>query len=250
MAEVVLPIGTAILRVMADVVLTGPGTGPGAVGILQTLIAGGTTINDIDTAAYTSTQSVNEALIDDDANIIRLGAYSQGSPFCDNNDIIEWSNIRLLGTSVTEDATGGFYGGTLIRDALTLVPEIKAGVIESGNDFVIDALELVVARNAARRDRGDRVLLHARMGRLGRAAPGLEGRRLRPARLRDRPERGARSLHLTGSVEGVAKHVLRVVHRTRHPGLVGSSRRWRPRSATRTCAPAVAPTSSTTRRSR
>jgi hypothetical protein len=53
-------------------------------------------------------------------------------------------NLRLLGTSLTEYATGGFYGGSILRDLVALVPGLKLGNIESGSDFTIEAIERAV----------------------------------------------------------------------------------------------------------
>lgn len=47
------------------------------------------------------------------------------------------SNIRIFGTPIAEDASGGFYGGTLIRDAISFAPGIYPGTIEDGSDFLI-----------------------------------------------------------------------------------------------------------------
>lgn len=53
-------------------------------------------------------------------------------------------NIRVLCTTVTEDASGGFYGGTILRDLIALVPGLTVGTIENGSDFTIESLERAV----------------------------------------------------------------------------------------------------------
>ncbi|MCL4836461.1 MAG: hypothetical protein KJ058_00660, partial [Thermoanaerobaculia bacterium] len=54
------------------------------------------------------------------------------------SDYLELYNLRALGQGVTaEDASGGLYGGTILRDLLTLTPDLAAGIIEDGTDFLI-----------------------------------------------------------------------------------------------------------------
>ncbi len=57
------------------------------------------------------------------------------------SDYLELYNMRALGEGITaEDASGGVYGGTVLRDLLTLVPDLAAGTIEDGTDFLIQAI--------------------------------------------------------------------------------------------------------------
>lgn len=53
--------------------------------------------------------------------------------------------IRALCTSLDEDYQAGnqsgFYGGTILRDLLALVPDLQVGTIEAGSDFAIPAIE-------------------------------------------------------------------------------------------------------------
>jgi len=58
-----------------------------------------------------------------------------------STDIIQFYNMRVLGTALTEDAPGGFYGGTILRDLIALCPELTIGIIEDGSEFTIQAIE-------------------------------------------------------------------------------------------------------------
>lgn len=85
---------------------------------------------------------------------IRLGAYiASGTPSIVTDDGVDFYNLRLLCTSLTEDdpgsshAGGGFYGATLIRDIASRVG-LGVGVIESGSDFTIDHLDAGIRQNA------------------------------------------------------------------------------------------------------
>jgi hypothetical protein len=60
------------------------------------------------------------------------------SEFCD------FLNIRILGTSLGEDVAGGFYGGSILRDLIALVPGLTLGIIEDGSDFTIQTIERAV----------------------------------------------------------------------------------------------------------
>lgn len=81
---------------------------------------------------------------------IRLGTYigTGGGATIDTGDGVDFYSLRILGTTVSEDVSGGFYGDTLIRDILAQVPALEAGVIESGGDFSIDHLDAGVRRAA------------------------------------------------------------------------------------------------------
>jgi hypothetical protein len=50
-------------------------------------------------------------------------------------------NMRLLGAITSEDAAGGLYGGTILRDLVSLIPELTVGILDSGSDFLIDQLD-------------------------------------------------------------------------------------------------------------
>lgn len=110
-----------------------------------------------DNVAATSTSltaSIDEALTAD-TNRLRLvyhsgvgGLQSADAPTA-NDWFARWTNIRLLGTTLTEDAAGGFYGGTILRDLIGLVPGLTLGVVETGDDFTIQQIERAV-RTACR----------------------------------------------------------------------------------------------------
>lgn len=59
-------------------------------------------------------------------------------------------NMRVVTAGITEDSSlvggGGYYGATLINSLLSFVPELGAGVIEAGTDFLVDHLDASVRR--------------------------------------------------------------------------------------------------------
>lgn len=79
---------------------------------------------------------------------VRLSGVANAGYVMDATRFVQWYGMRLLGTSIVEDASGGFYGDTLIRDLLTLVPGLGAGVLEVGSDFTIPQLDASVRRAA------------------------------------------------------------------------------------------------------
>lgn len=58
-------------------------------------------------------------------------------------------NIRLLCTSLNEDVTNGFYGGTLLTDLVGQLSGVTAGVIEAGSDFSLDEANYTPRQSAA-----------------------------------------------------------------------------------------------------
>jgi hypothetical protein len=58
------------------------------------------------------------------------------------------TNMRLLGTSLAEDGTGGYFGGTILRDLIPLVPGLYARNVDAGSDFTIQTLERSVRGTA------------------------------------------------------------------------------------------------------
>jgi hypothetical protein len=99
---------------------------------------------------YTASATVAQALVASAAWIL-LGAYnsSGGALTPTSADYGRFTNIRLLGTSLSEDAAGGFYGGTILRDLIALVPGLGVGQIDDGSDFTIQVIERAV-RDSAR----------------------------------------------------------------------------------------------------
>jgi hypothetical protein len=64
-------------------------------------------------------------------------------------DIVDFTAIRILATAHDEDVLGGFYGGTILRDLVSLVPGLTVGLIEDGSDYTIQSIERS-ARDSAR----------------------------------------------------------------------------------------------------
>jgi hypothetical protein len=85
------------------------------------------------------------------ATALRVGVYNHsGAPATlAVTDVAQFYDMRVLGRLTTEDTNGGFYGDTLIRDLLTLVPTVDPGVLESGSDFTIDHLDASTRRFAS-----------------------------------------------------------------------------------------------------
>ena len=63
-------------------------------------------------------------------------------------DYAEIYGLRLLGWGTAEDTSGAFYGGTILRDLIALVPGLAVGDIETGSDFGIQQIEAAVRRSA------------------------------------------------------------------------------------------------------
>jgi len=64
------------------------------------------------------------------------------------NSFCQYENIRLLGTSLTEDVAGAIYGGKIIRDLVSLIPGLVPGVIDAGDDFALPSCEALQRRSA------------------------------------------------------------------------------------------------------
>jgi hypothetical protein len=84
-----------------------------------------------------------------------VGIYSTINTARSNGAIFDFDNIRLLGTSLNEDdagtglgPNGGFYGGTILRDLIALVPGLTYGIIESGSDFTIESIDRAIRATA------------------------------------------------------------------------------------------------------
>jgi hypothetical protein len=127
---------------------TGAGNGPAAVGgssnggatwASQILAAQVSGANDITTDFTMACVS--------GADRIRLGmAATPLGPA--NPRQLDFTKLRVLGAATTEDASGVFYGGTILRDLIGLVPELTAGIIEDGADFGIDQMDRSVRDSA------------------------------------------------------------------------------------------------------
>lgn len=73
---------------------------------------------------------------------VRLVAYFS-SGVAGANVAAEIEDIRILGATDNEDANGGLYPHTILRDLLALVPGIEEGVIEADTSFAIPQLSRV-----------------------------------------------------------------------------------------------------------
>ncbi|MDE2471573.1 MAG: hypothetical protein KGL35_23295, partial [Bradyrhizobium sp.] len=82
----------------------------------------------------------------------RLGVYNgtAGAVAMNPSYYANFYNLRFLGVFTTEDASGGFYGGTLITSLLRFVgAPLGVGTIEAGHDYLIDHLDASVRRLAS-----------------------------------------------------------------------------------------------------
>lgn len=96
--------------------------------------------NHLDATANVTGSAQDFALVSgcNDVLVQSLGAIAFATAV---SDFMKLYNARVLGTTLTEDATGGFYGGTILRDLITLVPGLSAGSIDTGSEFTIEAIE-------------------------------------------------------------------------------------------------------------
>jgi hypothetical protein len=65
-----------------------------------------------------------------------------------NSEYVRIYGLRFLYTSIAEDTPGGMYGGTILRDLISLVPGLYPGIMETGNEFKIQEIERRI-RNSA-----------------------------------------------------------------------------------------------------
>lgn len=141
-ADYYVPIGVTATKLLADLTMSGANVGAGKI---QTVLLSSTDGSSWTRTAYTASSTVSQAVVSG-ANRVRLGAWnnSGGALIASSTDLVQWSNIRLLGTSLDEDATGGFYGDTILKYLIALVPDLSQGNIESGSDFTIQSIERAV----------------------------------------------------------------------------------------------------------
>lgn len=148
-ADIFLPPGMTAARLMCDYALTGANVDSTHLSGVLIYTADGVTFTP---AGINGTGSLNATV--PSARLIRLGMYNNsGAPItATSTDLARYWNMRLLGTSLTEDAAGGYYGDTILKDLLSLLPVIPnavgfplpalgQGVIERGSDFTIPSLE-------------------------------------------------------------------------------------------------------------
>lgn len=77
------------------------------------------------------------------ARYLLLGGVALGT-----SNSATWEDVRILCTTLNEDVSGGFYGGTIMRDLISLVPGLGVGTIDSGSEFTIESIARPV-RDAA-----------------------------------------------------------------------------------------------------
>lgn len=77
----------------------------------------------------------------DVGSIQYYGIVAGGGGVLSPTDYCQIYNLRLLGTTLSEDTPGGYYAATLLRDVLSLVPGITPGQIEAGIEYVIQELD-------------------------------------------------------------------------------------------------------------
>jgi hypothetical protein len=99
--------------------------------------------------AATTQRPVNVALVNN-ANEIRISGTALGAVggAGQGPTLIEVSNLRVLCTPLVEDAAGGFYGGTILRDLIAQVPGLYPGTIEDGSDFVMAEIQRATRSSA------------------------------------------------------------------------------------------------------
>lgn len=138
-AAIVLPSGLTGARVLFDYAYGSPGNWS----LIVHSSADGTTYSSaIETPlSGIGSGSVDVALVNG-ANEIRIAGTAVGGSVA--GATLEISNIRVLGTPLREDAAGGFYGGTILRDIVALTPGLYLGTIEDGSDLAIAEMERVI----------------------------------------------------------------------------------------------------------
>ena len=133
-AHYIAPSGITFVRIMGDGVLAGSASWQGIIG-------SSSDGSSWTYSTYAGSSSVNQSLVAN-ASQLRVGLENPtgaGTPVA--ADYYQLTNIRLLGTSLIEDAAGGFYGDTILKDLIALIPGLQQGTIESGSDFTIQAVE-------------------------------------------------------------------------------------------------------------
>lgn len=145
-AEVVLPSGLSIQRLICTVLLAGANTANLIAYVAFLKFGTGTAV--ADSSSGTGTFNVNVGG-SGSADVVHLGAFTAASCTPAATDRVDLTDIRILGTSLTEDVAGGYYGGTILRDLVSLCPDLTPGIIEDGSDFTIQAIERSIRNTAA-----------------------------------------------------------------------------------------------------
>lgn len=81
---------------------------------------------------------------------IVLGATNTAAVAYVSDDHVDAYDIRVLGRTTSEDVRGGFYGSTLLRDLLTFCPDLAPGIIEIGDDFVLQQADYSTRAQASK----------------------------------------------------------------------------------------------------
>lgn len=81
-------------------------------------------------------------LINAPAQFCYLQAFTTGT-FTGNSNTnkVEYTDIRLLGVWEQEDEAGGYYGGTILRDLISVTPGLQVGTVDLGADFLIQQID-------------------------------------------------------------------------------------------------------------
>lgn len=82
-------------------------------------------------------------------SLLLVGTTQAVATILTTSDYFEFFNIALLGTSVSDDVPRGFYASTLLRDLLTFAPGLQQGIIERGDDFVIQSIDASIRRKVS-----------------------------------------------------------------------------------------------------
>lgn len=143
-----IPSGITLKCVIADVVYTGASFGTANIGV----------VCDVDNAPSGvvagpfSAGTNQEFTLNSITNVFHIGVLNNGGATTPTAAMkAEIKNIRLLGVDSNSTDPGhlrhqatGYYGGTILTDLIALVPGLRAGVVETGSDFTIEAVERVV----------------------------------------------------------------------------------------------------------
>lgn len=145
-ADLRLPI--AVSRFMCDYIVSGANFTGGSFAASVFGSADGSTFSS-GVAATTASGAMNAALPAGTV-VIRIFVFNNigGSITPTATDQAQFNNFRILGSTLTEDAPGGFYGGSILNDLVALIPGLTPGIIESGSDYTIQAIERSVRDTA------------------------------------------------------------------------------------------------------
>lgn len=135
------PTGLTIVQILYSFILSGANTGSGKMeGFHHELSAAGAALAG---PALTASNANAGGTCAANTAGIRFGMFNAaaGATTPTATDLAQFYNIRVLGTSLSEDIAGGFYGGTIVKDLLALIPALGQGIIEQGSDFTIPSIE-------------------------------------------------------------------------------------------------------------